>query len=68
MRLRMASAGFRRYGEIVQAGESGVSFACGMRHDALLPYSHNISRVETMTVAKALRGQMTTGTLGFSQT
>lgn len=72
MRLRMVLAGFTRYGEMEQVGESGVSFACGMPHEALmrvlLPYSRNISSVETMMAAEALRGQMTTGTLGFSQT
>ena len=72
MRLRMVLAGFTRYGEMEQVGESGVAFACGMSHDALmrvlLPYSRNISSVETMMAAEALRGQMTTGTLGFSQT
>ena len=72
MRLRMVLAGFTRYGEMQQVGESGVAFACGMAHDALmrvlLPYSRNISSVETMMAAEALRGQMTTGTLGFSQT
>ena len=72
MRLRMVLAGFSRYGEMEQVGESGVTFACGMPHEALmrvlLPYSRNISSVETMMAAEALRGQMTTGTLGFSQT
>ncbi len=34
----------------------------------LLPYSRNISAVEGMMEAEAMRGQMTTGTLGFSQT
>jgi hypothetical protein len=32
----------------------------------VLPYSRNISAVETMMDAEALRGQMTTGTLGFT--
>ena len=72
MRLRMVLAGFTRYGEMEQVGESGVAFACGMPHDALMrvlmPYSRNISSVETMMAAEAMRGQMTTGTLGFSQT
>ena len=72
MRLRMVLAGFARYGEMEQVGESGVAFSCGLAHDAmmrvLLPYSRNISSVETMMAAEALRGQMTTGTLGFSQT
>ncbi len=72
MRLRMVLAGFARYGEMEQVGETGVAFSCGMAHDALMrvlmPYSRNISSVETMMAAEALRGQMTTGTLGFSQT
>ena len=72
MRLRMVLAGFTRYGEMEQVGETGVAFSCGMPHDALMrvlmPYSRNISSVETMMAAEALRGQMTTGTLGFSQT
>ena len=72
LRLRMVLAGFTRYGEMEQVGQSGVAFACGHAHDALmrvlLPYSRNISSVETMMAAEALRGQMTTGTLGFSQT
>ena len=72
MRLRLVLAGFTRYGEMEQVGESGVAFACGMPHDALMrvlmPYSRNISSVETLMAAEAMRGQMTTGTLGFSQT
>ena len=42
-------------------GESGVAFACGMSHDALmrvlLPYSRNISSVETMMAAEDVRGK-----------
>ena len=72
LRLRMVLAGFTRYGGMEQVGEAGVAFACGHAHDALmrvlLPYSRNISSVETMMAAEAMRGQMTTGTLGFSQT
>ena len=71
LRLRMVLAGFVRYGEMEQVGDSGVSFSCGRKHDALirilLPYSRNISSVETMMAAEAMRGQMTTNTLGFSQ-
>lgn len=71
MRLRMVVAGFTRYGEMEQVGDSGVRFSCRDTHDALMrilmPYSRNISSVETMMAAEALRGQMTTGTLGFSQ-
>jgi hypothetical protein len=34
----------------------------------LLPYSRNVSAAESMMEAEAQRGQMTTGTLGFSPT
>lgn len=72
VRLRMVVAGFLRYGEMQKVGDNEVAFPCGQRHDELmrllLPYSRNISSVEGMMAAEALRGQMTTGTLGFSQT
>ena len=72
VRLRMVVAGFLRYGEMEKVGDVEVAFPCGDRHDALMrllmPYSRNISSVEGMMAAEALRGQMTTGTLGFSQT
>ena len=72
VRLRMVVAGFLRYGEMEKVGDVEVAFPCGERHDALMrllmPYSRNISSVEGMMAAEALRGQMTTGTLGFSQT
>lgn len=72
VRLRMVVAGFLRYGEMQKVGDTEVAFPCGSRHDELmrllLPYSRNISSVEGMMAAEALRGQMTTGTLGFSQT
>ena len=72
VRLRMVVAGFLRYGEMNKVGDVEVAFPCGQRHDALMrllmPYSRNISSVEGMMAAEALRGQMTTGTLGFSQT
>lgn len=72
VRLRMVVAGFIRYGEMDKVSDSQVTFPCGARHDELmrllLPYSRNISSVEGMMAAEALRGQMTTGTLGFSAT
>jgi hypothetical protein len=71
-RLRMIVAGFVRYGEMVKISDTEVAFPCGQRHDALsrllLPYARNISSVESMMESEAMRGQMTTGTLGFSQT
>ncbi|MDP6713645.1 MAG: hypothetical protein QF368_03300 [SAR202 cluster bacterium] len=70
LRLRMVVAGFLRYGEMNKVADAEIAFSCGQRHDPLmrllLPYSRNISAVETMMDAEALRGQMTTGTLGFT--
>ena len=70
MRLRLVVAGFVRYGEMEKLDDNGVTFPCGQRHDELIrilmPYSRNISGVESMMEAEAMRGQMTTGTLGFT--
>ncbi len=70
LRLRMVVAGFVRYGEMDKVGDTEVAFSCRQRHDGLirllLPYSRNISAVESMLEAEATRGQMTTSTLGFS--
>jgi len=72
MRLRMIVAGFSKYGDMDKLGDNEVAFACRTRHDELmrllLPYSRNISSVETMMAAEDMRGQMNTSTLGFSQT
>jgi hypothetical protein len=71
-RLRMVAAGFVRYGEMDKVSDTEVTFPCGRRHDELmrllLPYSRNVTAVEGMMEAEARRGQMTTGTLGFSAT
>ena len=70
VRLRMVIAGFLRYGEMEKVGDAEVEFPCGQRHDqlmrVLLPYSRNVSGVESMIDAEAMRGQMTTNTLGFT--
>ena len=69
-RLRAVTAGFVRYGEMEKADENNLAFPCGYRHDELawlvLPYARNVNQVEDTIAADALRGQMTTGTLGFS--
>jgi hypothetical protein len=71
-RLRLVVAGFVRYGEMEKVSDHEVAFPCGQRHDELMrilmPYSRNISAVENMMESDALRGQMTTGTLGFTPT
>ena len=70
LRLRMVVAGFVRYGEMEKVGDTEVAFSCRWQHDELvrllLPYSRNISAVESMLEAEATRGQMTTSTLGFT--
>jgi hypothetical protein len=70
-RLRAITSGFVRYGEMEKTEDGGITFPCGYRHDELvqlvLSYARNVSRVEDMLEADALRGQMTTSTLGFSQ-
>ena len=69
-RLRAITGGFVRYGEMVRAEDGGVAFCCGARHDQLmrllLPYARNVSGTQDMLDADALRGQMTTSTLGFT--
>lgn len=69
-RLPAVQTGFLRYGEMERVEQNKVAFPCGSRHDELLrlllPYSRNVSAVETMLEESALRGQLTTGTAGFS--
>ena len=68
-RLRAVTGGYVRYGEMEKVGD-GVAFVCGRRHDELMqllvPYARNVTGSEDMMAADALRGQMTTGTLGFT--
>ena len=71
LRIRATMAGMERYGEMERVGETAVSFPCGSRYDGLvrvlLPYARNVSGTEDMLEAFDSRGQMTTDTLGFSQ-
>ena len=70
-RIRAITSGFVRYGDMVKTEDGGITFPCGYRHDEIvrlvLSYARNVSRVEDMLEADAVRGQMTTSTLGFSQ-
>lgn len=70
LRIRMIVAGFVRYGEMEKVSDTEVMFSGGQDNDALmklvLPYARNVSGVESMMDAEAMRGQMTTGTLGFT--
>ena len=69
-RLRAVTAGLVRYGEMKKVSDDEVAFSCGYRHDELariaLPYARNVTQVEDMLEADAMRGQMTTSTLGFT--
>ncbi len=71
LRIRATLAGLERYGEMERVGETLAAFPCGSRYDGLvrvlLPYARNVSGTEDMLEAFDTRGQMTTGTLGFSQ-
>ena len=70
LRLAAVVRGFVRYGEMRKVSDTEVTFSCGHRHDELihllLPYARNISAVEDSLQAEALRGQLTTGTAGFT--
>ena len=72
IRLRMINAGFVKYGGLHLDENNSLSFSCGKNHDKLikmlLPYSRNLTSIEAMLEAESQRGQMTTSTLGFSQT
>ena len=63
---------FTRYDLLLTPTLAVPPFPCGQRHDDLvrivLPYSRNVSAVENLMEEEAMRGQMTTGTLGFTPT
>ena len=69
-RVRGVVAGLARYGEMEKVSETEAAFVCGERHEKLvwllLPFARNVSAVDDLLEAVALRGQMTTGTLGFT--
>ena len=57
--------------EMEKIGDTELKFPCSSRYDQLvrsvLPYARNVSGTEDMLESDDSRGQMTTGTLGFSQ-
>ena len=71
IRIRATVAGLVRYGEMEKIGDTELKFPCSSRYDQLvrsvLPYARNVTGTEDMLEADDSRGQMTTGTLGFSQ-
>ena len=71
LRIRATVAGLVRYGEMEKVGDEELKFPCSSRYDQLvrsvMPYARNVSGTEDMLEADDSRGQMNTGTLGFSQ-
>ncbi len=70
-RIRATVGGFMRYGGCERLTPSTFRFPDGQKHDGfvrlLLPYARNVSAIERMLEAEDMEGQMTTQTLGFSQ-
>lgn len=70
MRLRSIVGGFVQYGGMEKVSDTEVAFPCRSRHDelirVLLPYARNMSAVADLMAAAAMRGQLTTGTAGFT--
>ncbi len=70
MRLKAIVRGFIRYAEMEKVSDTEVTFPCGARHDGLvrllIPFARNVSAVEDMMESADMRGQLTTGTAGFS--
>ena len=71
-RIRAVVGGYMRYGECERVTPESFVFPDNARHDemarVLLPFARNVSAIENMLAATELAGQMTTQTLGFSQT
>ncbi|MCZ6539885.1 MAG: hypothetical protein O6922_08690 [Chloroflexi bacterium] len=71
MRVRAAVGGFVRYSDCERVDKNKFAFPDGKRYDSfarlILPLARNVSAVESQLAATELEGQMTTQTLGFSQ-
>ena len=72
MRVRATVGGFVRYSDCERVDKNKFAFPDGKRYDSfarlILPLARNVSAVESQLAASELEGQMTTQTLGFSQT
>lgn len=72
MRIRAVVGGFIRYSGCERVDKNKFAFSDGKRYDSfarlILPLARNVSAVESQLAASELEGQMTTQTLGFSQT
>ena len=71
MRIRATVSGFVRYSDCERVENNKFAFPDGKRYDSfarlILPLARNVSAVESQLAASELDGQMTTQTLGFSQ-
>ena len=71
MRVRATVGGFVRYSDCERVDKNKFAFPDGKRYDRfarlILPLARNVSAVESQLAASELEGQMTTQTLGFSQ-
>ena len=71
-RIRAVVGGYMRYGECERVAPDSFVFPDNARHDemarVMLPFARNVSAIENMLASEELAGQMTTQTLGFSQT
>ena len=70
IRKRAIIQGLVRYGDMEKIEATKAIFPNSYRRDELvrivLPYARNITGTQDMLEADSIRGQMTTGTLGFS--
>ncbi|MDA1280355.1 MAG: hypothetical protein O3B95_10025 [Chloroflexi bacterium] len=70
-RVRATVGGFMRYSGCERVDTNKFAFPDGKRYDSfarlILPLARNVSAVESQLAASELEGQMTTQTLGFSQ-
>ena len=71
IRIRAMVGGFMRYGDLERIEPDTASFQCKARHDALvrtlMPIARNVSGSQDALAAEDMRGQLTTQTLGYSQ-
>jgi len=70
IRKRAIVQGLIRYGDMERVEPTKAIFPNGYRRDELvrivLPFARNITGTQDMLESDSMRGQMTTGTLGFS--
>lgn len=72
LRIRAVVGGFMKYAGCERVSPEEFMFSDGKRYDKfarlILPVARNVSATENMLSQTEMQGQMTTQTLGFSQT